>query len=110
MTDPIDYKPGKIYLDEVRKLAKETAERLLQGAVEDLADIEHQRWSHWQRYLHGKGTPQPDGSLLLPEDQVSRWTRQMSTAYADLSEKEKESDREQVRLTLPTIVAAISGS
>ena len=92
------------------KLPKDAAKRMLQAAVEDLADIEHQRWSHWQRYLHSKGTPQPDGSLLLPTDQVSKWTRQMSTTYADLSEKEKESDREQVRLVLPTIVAAITRS
>jgi hypothetical protein len=38
---------------------------------------------------------------------VARWEQQMATPYADLSEPEKESDREQVRLYLPVIEAAL---
>jgi hypothetical protein len=76
--------------------------------LEQLASIEHERWSHWQRYLHGKGIPQPDGSLLLPSDFVQRWKSQMETAYDQLSESEKQSDREQVRKYLPLIVARFS--
>ena len=80
--------------------------KMLEPLVEDLAAAEHERWSHWQRYLHSKGVRQPDGSLLLPADLTSRWERQMSTAYGDFDEK-KESDREQVRKYLPIIASAL---
>jgi hypothetical protein len=76
--------------------------------LEELAAIEHERWSHWQRYLHSKGTMQPDGSLLLPPDLVRRWEGQFDTPYSQLSEKEKDSDRDQVRKYLPTVVKALT--
>ena len=75
----------------------------LDRLAEKLASIEHERWSHWQRYLHGKGVKQADGSLILPADLVRRWEAQMSTSYADLSEADKQSDREQVYRYLPLI-------
>ena len=64
---------------------------------EKLADIEHQRWSDWQKYIHSQGAVLPDGGLELPSELVRQWERQIATDYADLSEKEKESDRDQVR-------------
>jgi hypothetical protein len=76
------------------------------GLVETLAAFEHERWSHWQRYLHSKCQPADDGSLVIPAEFVSRWEQQMSTPYAALSDDEKESDREQVRHVLPVISAA----
>src|SRR5712672_613808 len=42
------------------------AEKLLNGLMEQLASIEHDRWAHWQRYMHGRAAKQPDGSLLIP--------------------------------------------
>ena len=78
-------------------------ERALDSMIEALADIEHNRWSHWQRYMHEKGVRQADGSLLIPPDLVAQWDRQIATPYAELSEEEKESDREQVRKYLPMI-------
>ena len=83
-------------------------ESLLGRLTEQLAAIEHERWSHWQRYLHNKGVHQLDGSLLLPADLVARWEQQIETKYVDLSEVEKESDREQVRKYLPLIVSALN--
>ena len=80
----------------------------LEGVVEKLAAIEHERWSHWQRYMHEKGVRAENGSLIIPAELVERWERQMSTAYADLDEGEKDSDREQVRKYLPVIEDAIS--
>jgi hypothetical protein len=77
------------------------------SVLEWWAAIEHERWSHWQRYMHSKGVRQSDGSLNLPADLVARWDRQLSTPYAQLDEPEKESDREQVRRYLPLILSAL---
>lgn len=78
----------------------------LNGIVDELASIEHARWSHWQRYLHSKCEPQPDGSLVIPADLAARWKRQVETPYHLLSEQEKQSDRDQVQKYLPAIIAA----
>ncbi|MGA4900587.1 hypothetical protein ACPCAJ_22685 [Streptomyces griseoincarnatus] len=71
--------------------------------LEELASVEHERWSHWQRYLHSQCVRNDDGSLTIPPELVRRWEVQMSTPYSELSEQEKESDREQVRRYLPII-------
>lgn len=63
---------------------------------EELAAIEHARWSHWQTFMHSKCIKNSDGSLTIPKELVEKWTRQSTTAYSELTEKEKESDREQV--------------
>jgi hypothetical protein len=83
-------------------------EHLLGGLVEELAALEHERWSHWQRYVHSKCVRQADGSLLLPADLVARWEKQIDTKYADLDDRERESDREQVRKYLPLIASALT--
>ncbi|CAM4179613.1 hypothetical protein PSAR109036_12980 [Psychrobacter arenosus] len=72
--------------------------------IESLAAIEHERWSHWQKYLHEQCRKNEDGSLTIPADLVSRWTIQASTDYSELSEKEKNSDREQVLLYIPVLI------
>lgn len=79
----------------------------LDGIIDDLANIEHTRWAHWQKYLHSKCKRQLDGSLVIPADLVEQWQRQIKTPYKSLSEAEKESDRDQVRKYLPTIIAAL---
>ena len=86
----------------------ERRDEILKGLVERLAAVEHERWSHWQRYLHSKGVRQSDGSLLLSPDLVARWEKQINTKYADLDDREKESDREQVRKYLPLIASALA--
>jgi hypothetical protein len=72
-----------------------------------VAAIEHERWSHWQRYVHSKAERQPDGSLRIPPDLVARWQRQIDTPFAALNEDEKQSDRDQVKKYLPLIIAAL---
>lgn len=79
----------------------------MQSLIEKLADVEHERWSHWQRYLHSKCERTRDGSLVIPAHLVDLWESQMKTPYSALSEEEKESDREQVRRYLPIIVDAL---
>lgn len=64
--------------------------------IEKLSAVEHDRWAHWQSYLHSKCKKNDDGSLTIPKDLVEKWNTQIETAYSDLTEKEKESDREQV--------------
>ena len=77
----------------------------LNKLLEALAALEHERWSHWQRYVHGKCVPVGnDGALLIPGDLVRHWESQMQTHYSQLTETEKESDREQVRKYLPLII------
>ena len=45
----------------------------------------------------------PDGGLKIPPDKVRRWERQMNTTYAELSENEKESDREHADKVLAVL-------
>lgn len=61
---------------------------------EKLADLVHQQWIHWMRYMVDNST----------EENIQRWVRQMNTAYADLSEKEKDSDREWADKILEVII------
>lgn len=72
--------------------------------IERLAAIEHERWAHWQRYLHGQCERREDGALIIPADLADRWARQVKTPYSQLSEQEKESDKEQVHKYLPTVM------
>jgi hypothetical protein len=84
-----------------------SADHLIDELVEELAAIEHARWAKWQQYLHGKAQPRADGSLVIPSELVRRWEHQIETPYSELSEKEKESDREQVRAYLDIIKRAL---
>lgn len=72
--------------------------------LEPLAEMEHERWAHWQRYLHSKCSRNDDGSLTIPNELVMRWERQIKTPYHNLTEAEKESDREQVMGYLKFII------
>ena len=78
-----------------------------QRVVEQLTSIEHDRWAHWQRYIHTHCERRADGSLVIPPDLVARWERQIETAFVDLSEDERESDRQQVRKYLPVVIRAL---
>ena len=71
--------------------------------MEELAACEHERWSHWQSYMHSQSEKKTDGTLVIPASLVTRWERLMNTEYRELSEKEKESDREQVRRYIPIL-------
>jgi hypothetical protein len=82
-------------------------DEVLNNLVEQLAAIEHERWAHWQLYMHSKGQRQSDGSLTFTAEAVSRWEKQAATAFADLTEYEKESDREQVERYLPVIANSL---
>ncbi|RXD04880.1 hypothetical protein EQZ23_07000 [Sphingomonas sp. UV9] len=80
----------------------------LEAALESLARIEHERWAHWQRYMHSKSELRADGSMLVPAELVAKWSKQIDTAYDDLDLDEQQSDQDQVRRYLPTVVKAIT--
>ena len=74
-----------------------------QVLIEQLADKEHASWAHWMQYLFSTCIHHPDGSLTIPGHLVVRWERQANTNYAELSEREKQSDRDEVAHILPII-------
>ena len=69
---------------------------------EKLADIEHQRWADWQNYVHDK-LDYSTGKYVLRDEDVEHWNLQIHTPYCNLSDKEKDSDREQVDRYLPLL-------
>lgn len=62
---------------------------------EKIAELCHEQWSGWMTYLFSKSTKNDDGSATIPKWAVQRWERQIITKYNDLSEDEKNSDREE---------------
>lgn len=92
--------------------AQEQVRHILQSAslLERLAAIEHERWAHWQNYLHDQCARLDDGSLVIPKELVKRWEAQISTPYAELTPEERESDRDQVRRYLPVIVETLTAA
>jgi hypothetical protein len=72
---------------------------------EAIADEQHEIWAHWMRYLFSVSVENADGSVTIPADKVLRWRRQVKTAYADLTEREKGSDRNQADKVIRKIEA-----
>ena len=62
---------------------------------EELADLCHDQWSGWMKYLFSKCTQLSDGNMVMPKWAVKRWYRQMHTVYDHLSKEEKDSDRKE---------------
>ena len=85
-------------------------DHVLASLIDTLAAIEHERWSHWQKYLHSKCVANPDGTLTVPQSFAEKWAKQASTSYSDLSADEQKSDREQVQRYLPVIATAIKSA
>jgi hypothetical protein len=75
----------------------------LERSIDQFAEVEHQRWAHWQQYMHSHCTRLDDGSLVIPPELAARWQTQIETPYHALTEREKESDRDQVRKYFPIL-------
>lgn len=84
-------------------------EKLIEGQekiIEHFANLEHKRWSKWQKYFFSKCQTKPQSEvggmddryvyLALPKDLYDRWNRQIETPYSELSEQEKQSDKNEV--------------
>ncbi len=80
-----------------------------QDLIEHLAEKEHASWSHWMDYLFSRclevGDKDGEGyeSYVIPRELVRRWQRQAKTPYVELTEQEKQSDRDEVAHILPII-------
>ena len=80
-------------------MSKELKER-----VEEIAEFCHNvQWSGWMKYLFSKGEFMEDGRWIMPLWAVKRWQHQTKTLYKNLSEKEKESDRDEAMALLKLI-------
>ena len=99
--------------DEVKEItAFSTVDK--DALIEELADYAHKAWSGWMEYLFDKckheldeypygGAMWETGNVVIPKEFVDRWKRQSITDYKDLSEAEKESDRQEARKMLEII-------
>lgn len=77
-----------------------------QALIEQLADKEHASWARWMDYLFNRCDLEQGRNhfrYIIPHELVQRWKRQADTPYAGLSEKEKQSDRDEVAHILPII-------
>jgi hypothetical protein len=70
-------------------------ERIMRGLLEDLASLEHQQWGHFFRHMKANWN----------EDNIKRWTGQAYKRYEQLTEAEKESDREWARKVIKILGA-----
>jgi len=76
----------------------------MNNLYEELASIQHDIWANWQRYLHSKLIFNlNDQRYELDVEDVDHWVGQINALYDDLTEKEKDSDREQVDKFWPLI-------
>ncbi len=74
-----------------------------QELIEQLADKEHASWAHWMEYVFSKCAFTMHGDAVIPMELALRWKIQANTPYARLSEREKQSDRDEVAHILPII-------
>ena len=75
-------------------MKNEFNDRITPRFLEMFAEAEHQSWSDWMEYLFSKCERNKDGTMTIPSWAVERWERQIKTHYSDLSEQEKQSDRD----------------
>ena len=88
-------------------MEQDRTSKVLDELLETLASVEHERWSHWQRYMHSKCIPHgDDGALLIPADLVKRWDRLIVTPYSELTDDEKR----VIESRCASICRSLSGS
>ncbi len=76
---------------------------------EQLAGVQHAIWAHWMRYMFSCGTFSPEtGNWIMPADKALRWERQMNTDYSELTERERNSDRDQADKVLAVLAPVLA--
>jgi hypothetical protein len=80
--------------------------------IERLADLEHEQWAHWTRYMLTTLRPllETHDPTVWTQAEIDKargclagWWRQIATPYAELSEREKDSDREWAEKALAIV-------
>jgi len=96
---------------EIARLCAENEDKLKLDSdylTEALAAYAHEAWVGWMNYLFTKTHRGLWGSLNIPEWAVTHWKRQCATAYRDLAEHEKDTDRVEAETILVTIRKALA--
>jgi len=83
-------------------------EDIIKEFIEKGADLEHDRWARWQKYVHSLCKKNKDGSLTIPKERVERWEKEIATPYLELTEELKEYDRKETRNYIPLLNQALS--
>jgi len=96
--------PEAIELCERRDLLREKIIGRVEERAEQVAEVQHEIWSHWMKYLFSVSKLWGNGTVNIPAEKVQRWKRQMCTPYAELTEREKDSDREQANKVLEVLL------
>lgn len=68
--------------------------RFLEERQDRLAALYHAQWSGWVNYLFQKATDNEDGSVTLPREFVTQWSRQSTLLWGEMTHKERASARE----------------
>lgn len=76
---------------------------------EELAAYAHEAWASWMRYLFANCGAAQHGKVVIPALYADALRRQMHTRYVELTESEKESDRQEADKML-AIIDAIRGA
>lgn len=106
-----DFDNIKSFITQLLASQKKVLVEKLEGRMEKYAELEHVRWAKWQNYLHSHLTWNNDiQAWVLPHEWKDRWQMQINKPYEMLSEKEKESDREQVRPYIKDFIALIQNN
>lgn len=92
-----DYNQALVILHRVDGEANE------EDRVEQLAPLVHEIWRGWMSFMAQKCTLFGDGSILIPTSYVAHWLSQIERNYSQLTEEEKESDRDVARQILDWI-------
>ena len=59
---------------------------------ERFADIAHESWAGWMKFLFHVSEQREDGSVVISAGRVARWQRQINTPYEALSADEQEAE------------------
>lgn len=69
---------------------------------EKIADLQHDQWVGWMKYLFSKCYFK-DGCYVIPQWAQARWSRQMETPYNELPLDERDSDRKEADKVLALV-------